>query len=483
MDALAPLPYEPAPAPRGTGEAVRGPDDQGADAFVDHLSDEAPRDPGLIALAKPVPPQAALAPEAALEIALAPATQPGAAESLPAETVVAEPAASAAAAPEFATGAARPITAPVESASAEAPQASPSPHANERAAVIAAPPKPPADFARPAAAPVAESVAQDAPVAATPPASEKSAVTKADAPVTDKSGAAAAPAPTTQAVAPAAATPATQAAPASDSVESAPASEAAADAPAPRPASPTAPHAPDAAHQPLRAGRDDTAPAPVKTAAKGKSAAETSAASSADTKAAPQAQAAASGARPAAAAPIAPVAGELAAPSGSASPLTGAAAPAHDAGRAADASSAAAPRAGTPGAQIAQQIVRRVNSGATQFEVRLDPPELGRVEVKLEMSRDHRVTATIAAEDAGTLAQLARSARELEQTLESAGLQLSENGLSFDLAQGGRERGGALEPESGARPDAVKRDDTESAAPQRALVLERWRGARVDLVA
>ncbi|MGE3143819.1 MAG: flagellar hook-length control protein FliK [Hyphomonadaceae bacterium] len=141
----------------------------------------------------------------------------------------------------------------------------------------------------------------------------------------------------------------------------------------------------------------------------------------------------------------------------------------------------------SPSAQVAQQIVRRIENGATRFELRLDPPDLGRVDVRLELSRDHRVTALIAADDAGTLAQLTRAAREIEQTLQAAGLELAENGLTFDLTdQRQAQSRGADQSNTGAGAhDAAARGESEpSALPaRRALTLESWRGARVDLVA
>ncbi|MEZ6022856.1 MAG: flagellar hook-length control protein FliK [Hyphomonadaceae bacterium] len=91
---------------------------------------------------------------------------------------------------------------------------------------------------------------------------------------------------------------------------------------------------------------------------------------------------------------------------------------------------------------MGREIIRRFDGGNTSFELRLDPPELGRVEVRLEVSRDHRVTAMIAADSPQALTELARHARELEQTLQAAGLELSDSGLSFDLRQGGGESAG-----------------------------------------
>ncbi|MEZ5995638.1 MAG: flagellar hook-length control protein FliK [Hyphomonadaceae bacterium] len=133
-------------------------------------------------------------------------------------------------------------------------------------------------------------------------------------------------------------------------------------------------------------------------------------------------------------------------------------------------------------AQVGQEIIRRFNGGGSRFELRLDPPELGRVEVRLDVSRDHRVTAVIAADSPQALSELARHSRELEQTLQSAGLQLSENGLSFDLRQG--QRGDANQSDSersgaATAPDAAPETPAAAARP---LGFERWRGVRVDLM-
>lgn len=130
-------------------------------------------------------------------------------------------------------------------------------------------------------------------------------------------------------------------------------------------------------------------------------------------------------------------------------------------------------------AQVAREIVRRFNGETTRFEVRLDPPELGRIEVRLEVSRDHRVTAMVAADSPQALSELARHARELTQTLQSAGLELSDQGLSFDLKQSRDET--RNEDGGGGRP-ALASDELETAAPlARPIGLERWRGVRVDV--
>jgi flagellar hook-length control protein FliK len=141
-------------------------------------------------------------------------------------------------------------------------------------------------------------------------------------------------------------------------------------------------------------------------------------------------------------------------------------------------------RSAPPAAQVAREIVRRFDGESTRFELRLDPPELGRVEVKLEITRDHKVTAVIAADSPQALTELARHARELEQNLQAAGLELSDNGLSFDLRQSREDAQDANGDGGRGDNSSADTDTVETQAPlARPIGLERWRGVRVDVMA
>jgi flagellar hook-length control protein FliK len=83
---------------------------------------------------------------------------------------------------------------------------------------------------------------------------------------------------------------------------------------------------------------------------------------------------------------------------------------------------------------MAAQIAQRFNEGSRVFDIRMDPPELGRVEVRMEVSSDNSVRAVLSAERAETLAELQRNARELERALTEAGLDVGEDALSFTLS-------------------------------------------------
>lgn len=89
---------------------------------------------------------------------------------------------------------------------------------------------------------------------------------------------------------------------------------------------------------------------------------------------------------------------------------------------------------------LAAQIAQRFTGGSRQFDIRMDPAELGRVDVRLQVGNDNRVHAILSAERPETLAELQRTARELERALADAGLELGESGLEFQLSQGGSDR-------------------------------------------
>ncbi|MFN3834496.1 MAG: flagellar hook-length control protein FliK [Glycocaulis sp.] len=90
---------------------------------------------------------------------------------------------------------------------------------------------------------------------------------------------------------------------------------------------------------------------------------------------------------------------------------------------------------------IAQLIARRFGEGGRSFDIRLDPPELGRVHVRLEIGADRTVQAMLTAEKPEALNELQRHARELERALAEAGLDLDGSGIGFALFGDGNEAG------------------------------------------
>jgi flagellar hook-length control protein FliK len=88
-----------------------------------------------------------------------------------------------------------------------------------------------------------------------------------------------------------------------------------------------------------------------------------------------------------------------------------------------------------PLAGLAVEIAAAAHAGKQRFEIRLDPPELGRIDVRLDVDRDGNVTSRMTVERAETLDLLRRDAGQLERALQQAGLKTSDHSLEFSLRQ------------------------------------------------
>lgn len=87
-------------------------------------------------------------------------------------------------------------------------------------------------------------------------------------------------------------------------------------------------------------------------------------------------------------------------------------------------------------ALVAVNIQKAANAGADKtISVELDPPELGRIEVKLTFAKDKSMKAHVIAEKPETYMMLQRDASTLERALDASGLE--GGGLSFELAEQG----------------------------------------------
>ncbi|MEZ5981173.1 MAG: flagellar hook-length control protein FliK [Parvularculaceae bacterium] len=73
--------------------------------------------------------------------------------------------------------------------------------------------------------------------------------------------------------------------------------------------------------------------------------------------------------------------------------------------------------------EAAQQVIAaiRTNAGGDKIEVRLDPPELGRVRIHFSMERNDAVIATVSTDRSDTLDLMRRNAGDLMKELERAG--------------------------------------------------------------
>ena len=105
---------------------------------------------------------------------------------------------------------------------------------------------------------------------------------------------------------------------------------------------------------------------------------------------------------------------------------------------------------------LALHIAARSARGDSRFTIRLDPPELGRIDVNLSMNSHGHAQAVLAVEKPQTLDLLQRDASGLERALKDAGLELGSN-LSFSLKEEGR--------------PAFARDDHHQGSPGRTIEI------------
>jgi flagellar hook-length control protein FliK len=129
--------------------------------------------------------------------------------------------------------------------------------------------------------------------------------------------------------------------------------------------------------------------------------------------------------------------------------------------------------------QIAFEMARQVNQGTSRFTIRLDPPEMGRVDVKLHVDAAGAVNARLTVERPETLDMFQRDQRSLERALAQAGLDAGKTSLEFSLRQnhqnpfagmmGGDQR---QQPQSGSSPRFTG-SEADELAPMPAITLYR----------
>lgn len=123
------------------------------------------------------------------------------------------------------------------------------------------------------------------------------------------------------------------------------------------------------------------------------------------------------------------------------------------------------------GEQVAVQIKRGAAEGIDKISIKLDPGNLGKVEVKMEVGHDGRLTAVIAADKPETLAMLQRDAASLEQSLRDAGLKTDTGSLNFTLRDQGQAGEGRDGQGSGGRGRGQGRDDYADAGRSDAAAM------------
>lgn len=159
-----------------------------------------------------------------------------------------------------------------------------------------------------------------------------------------------------------------------------------------------------------------------------------------------------------------------------------------DAARAAQSTEAPKPAARMPlvppHEQVAVHIRKAVSDGLDQISIRLNPAELGRIDIKLDLRADGTLRAAFAADRQQTLEMLKSDSRQLENALSEAGLRADAGGLNFSLRGDNRENAQAFRDMGAQFAERRKADETaETAAPAISAGYVRPRAAngRLDL--
>lgn len=135
--------------------------------------------------------------------------------------------------------------------------------------------------------------------------------------------------------------------------------------------------------------------------------------------------------------------------------------------------------------QLAFELVRQVNDGNTRFQMRLDPPELGRIDVKLDIDKSGQITARLIVDKSETLDLMQRDQRALERALQQAGLDGSKTNLEFSLKQN-PSSGGQQGRNDQAQPfsiNGIMADDLEEAPPTINLYRASLTASGVNIIA
>ena len=102
----------------------------------------------------------------------------------------------------------------------------------------------------------------------------------------------------------------------------------------------------------------------------------------------------------------------------------------------APAEAAIAPRHTTPVAQISPALISlaRSSDGTQHLTVRLDPPDLGRVQIRIDRSPDAQAHVVITVERPETLTLLLRDQPQLQHALDQAGVPATGRSVTFHIA-------------------------------------------------
>jgi flagellar hook-length control protein FliK len=132
---------------------------------------------------------------------------------------------------------------------------------------------------------------------------------------------------------------------------------------------------------------------------------------------------------------------------------------------------------------FAVQIAARLNAGIKQFDIRLDPPELGRIDVKLSIDDAGKAQAHLAVEKPQTLDLMQKDSGSLQRALKEAGIELAQSGLQFSLKGQERQQDGGTNARPHGKPLHIAATQAIEAGAPATAVNNSYRAgdARLDI--
>lgn len=113
---------------------------------------------------------------------------------------------------------------------------------------------------------------------------------------------------------------------------------------------------------------------------------------------------------------------------------------------------------------LALEIATSVKGGKSRFEIRLDPADLGRIDVRIDVDRNGQVTSHLTVEKPETLSLLRQDAPQLQRALDDAGLKTGSGGLQFSLRdQSSSSQNGGNDSSSNAQRLVIGEEDATPA--------------------
>jgi Meckel syndrome type 1 protein len=134
-------------------------------------------------------------------------------------------------------------------------------------------------------------------------------------------------------------------------------------------------------------------------------------------------------------------------------------------------------------AQVAAQIAAKASTGPSAFGFSLEPQGLGRVDVSLRFDPQGQISAVLSFDNPAAAAEARGRAADLAQSLQQAGFDVSQGGLSF--TSGGQNQSAAWQgggqPQPGAPASRMFADAPPEAPRPIAIASRASRSGGIDI--